>query len=89
MIPNTPWCFTGEYNAIIRADEYKENHCPAKTHMTSLTGQTLTTIFISQQLVTNTLGVKCRYLTEKRLDRAVYRVDWLDSCPIVILTILV
>lgn len=57
MIPNTPWCFKGEYNAIISADEYKENHFPSKTHMTSLTGQTLTTIFISQQMVTNTLRV--------------------------------
>lgn len=32
-IPKTPWCFVGDYNAIISVDEYKGRHSPTRAPM--------------------------------------------------------
>lgn len=32
-IPDTPWCFIKDFNAIIEANEYHGDHCPTKIPM--------------------------------------------------------
>lgn len=32
-IPNTPWCFIGDFNSIISFDEYKGSQIPARKPM--------------------------------------------------------
>lgn len=36
VLPNIPWSFVGDFNAIVSADEYKGNHSPTKAHITDI-----------------------------------------------------
>ncbi|XP_058756625.1 uncharacterized protein LOC131629842 [Vicia villosa] len=84
VLPNVPWCFIGDFNAIISSDEYRGNHSPSKIPMTDFFNWSNDNHYIHLPTVGNFLtwsnGRKGRNLTEKRLDRAICNTDFLDAC---------
>lgn len=65
------WCYIGDFNAIISAEEHKGRCTPTKVPMSG------------NQFSWNN-GRKGTCLTEKRLDRSICNMDLLDKCTMVV-----
>lgn len=87
-VPNTPWFFKCDFNAIISDDEYKASHSPSRAPMNDFFNQydknhsTHIPIVDNKQTWSN--GGKGKHLTQKRLNIVFCNVDWLDACSIVV-----
>lgn len=84
VLPNVPWCFLGDFNAIISSDEYRGSHSPSKIPMAYFLNWSNDNHYIHLPTVGSLMslsnGRKGRMLTEKRLDRAISDTGFLDAC---------
>ncbi|XP_058727131.1 uncharacterized protein LOC131598562 [Vicia villosa] len=84
VLPNTPWSFIGDFNAIISSAEYKGNHTPSKAPISDFFNWTDVNSLIQVPTLGNPFtwcnGRKGRLRTEKRLDRVICNMDLLDVC---------
>ncbi|XP_058734231.1 uncharacterized protein LOC131605962 [Vicia villosa] len=82
LINDTPWCFIGDFNAIIEYGEYKCASCPATTHMKEFLSWSDSNHLVHVPTMGNQYtwnnGRKVKKLTEKRLDKAICNFKWID-----------
>lgn len=87
-----PWCFIAYFNVIISNEEYKGTCTPAENPMTDFFNCSDSNHFIHLPTIGNPFtwsnGRKGTQLTEKRLDRAVCTMDFMDVCNTVVCNVL-
>ncbi|CAI8591297.1 unnamed protein product [Vicia faba] len=79
-----PWCFIGDFNSIIEAEEYHGSNTPDSTPMKDFHSWSDTDHLIHLPTMGNPFtwsnGRLGRKHSEKRLDRAVCNFHWIDTC---------
>ncbi|XP_058783255.1 uncharacterized protein LOC131657925 [Vicia villosa] len=83
-----PWCYIGDFNAIISAEEHKGRCAPAKVPMADFFNWSNNLNLIHLPTTGNQFswnnGRKGLCLTEKRLDRSICNMDLLNNCNLVV-----
>jgi len=81
---NIPWCFIGDYNAIVGAHEYGGSHNPSRIPIEDFLNWSesnhLIHIPTRGSLFTWANGRRGSNFTEKRLDRSICNNAWIDMC---------
>jgi len=81
---NVPWCFLGDYNAIIGAHEYQGAFQPSRTPMNEFlqwsNSNHLIHLPTRGSFFTWSNGRRGTNHTQKRLDRAICNQQWIDMC---------
>lgn len=81
---NFPWCFMGDFNAIIGAHEHRGSFSPARLPMSEFSSwsesNSLYHIPTRGSSLTWTNGRRGNRNTQRRLDRSICNQQWLDMC---------
>ncbi|XP_058784639.1 uncharacterized protein LOC131659467 [Vicia villosa] len=84
LIIDTPWCFIGDFNAIIESGEYKGDSCTASIPMKEFLSWSDSNHLVHVPTMGNQYTwnncKKGKKLIEKRLDRAMCNFKWIGSC---------
>jgi hypothetical protein len=79
-----PWCFLGDFNTILEAQEHSGFAVPARQPIVDFQDWTDTNFLIhlptTGAYLTWSNGRRGARHTERRLDRAICNQDWMDAC---------
>jgi hypothetical protein len=79
-----PWCFIGDFNSILGSHEHRGNHIPANTPMADFHQWSDSNNYIHLPTrgmnYTWSNGRRGLNHTEKRLDRSICTLDFIDTC---------